>query len=213
MTARDNVQRYRTYLLYAAALLALGTLGACTNGGAAGSPGMSSPAATSAASTSKAPSSTTATTAAPSPTTSTDPVIAKIPAAARSNTVRGAESFARYYVQRINEAFSRPDPAVFDGLYREQCDVCATYENTAADFVKKGQRQQQALLITTSATASKFSAGSGTVNVFFEQRSVPIVDKAGRTVSRTSSGKGALAFALTYRDGHWLVESLKASAA
>src|SRR6476620_5625355 len=140
MTARDNVQRHRTYLPWAAALLALGTLGACTSSGAAGSPGASSPTATSAGSTSKAPSSTATTTAAPSPTTSTDPIIAKIPAPARPITKAGAEAFARFFIDSLNRGATKPDSGVLEGLFTPSCKTCSAMKASLKKLEVQGQR-------------------------------------------------------------------------
>src|SRR6478735_5923908 len=101
MTAAARPHRHRTLLPYAAALVALATLGACS-GGDPGPTRTTPPAITT---TSSAPTTTT-TAPAPSPTTSVDPVLAKIPAAARGNNAAGAEAFARFYIVQINAAFS-----------------------------------------------------------------------------------------------------------
>src|SRR6478735_2762331 len=100
MTAAATPHRHRTLLPYAAALVAVATLGACP-GGDPGPSRTASPASIPPPSTTTAP--------APSPTAPTDPVIAKIPAAARGNNAAGAEAFARFYIMQINAAFSRPD--------------------------------------------------------------------------------------------------------
>src|SRR6476661_3766767 len=93
MTAAATPHRHRTLLPYAAALVAVATLGACTGG----DPGPSRTASPASITTSSTPTTTT-TAPAPSPTAPTDPVIAKIPAAARGNNAAGAEAFARFYI-------------------------------------------------------------------------------------------------------------------
>jgi hypothetical protein len=140
-----------------------------------------------------------------------DPVIAKIPAAARPETMAGAEAFARFYVNQINAAFMAPDRSALSGLGNSSCDTCGVYENTAGDFEAKRQRQKSPLLQVTSITASKFAPGKATVNVFFNQSSVDIVDNDGTRVGRTSAGKGAFVFTLAREQGRWEVSGLKAA--
>ncbi|GAA3715797.1 hypothetical protein GCM10022399_35490 [Terrabacter ginsenosidimutans] len=207
MTAAARPHPHRRLLPYAAAGLAVALLGACT----AGDPGPTTTTPPSSTTTSAAPSTTT--TSAPSPTTSVNQAIVKIPGPARAKSMAGAEAFARFYVQQINVAFTEPDPHVFDGIYSDDCDVCVTYRNTAEDFERKGRKQEQDLLHITSATASKFASGKATVNVFFDQRAVAVIDRSGSTVSKTSSGKGALVFSLSHDGKLWKVNSLKAAAA
>src|SRR4051812_41516596 len=92
MTAAARPHRHRPLLAYAVVPIALAVLGACT----ASDPGpaVTAPPSSSAVTSSLTPTTTTTSTA-PSPTATVDPVIAKIPAAARARTAPGAQAFAR----------------------------------------------------------------------------------------------------------------------
>lgn len=208
MTARDNVQRPRTYLPYAAALLALGTLGACTSGGAAGSAGMSSPTATSAGPTSRAPSSAATTTAAPSPTTSADPVIAKIPAAARSHSQGGAEAFARFYMEQVNQAFIKADPTSLDGFSASNCKTCSSFRQGAEDLRAKGHHHEGLSISVDGAPANSYTPQTAIIQLFVTQHSVPIVDRSGKKVEETKAGQGIFVATLNF-DKHWTVARIQ----
>src|SRR6478609_6765870 len=125
MTAAATPHRHRTLLPYAAALVAVATLGACTGG----DPGPSGPPPSTHSSTSTATSAatTTTTTPAPSPTTSVNPVIAKIPANARPGTQAGAEAFSAFYMGQVNVAFTKGDPNALAGLASPSCKVCSAF--------------------------------------------------------------------------------------
>ena len=208
MTARDNVQRHRTFLPCAAALLALGTLGACTSSGAAGSPGASSPAATSAGSTSKAPSSTATTSAAPSPTTSIDPVIAKIPAAARAETMEGAAAYTQFYFAELNRAFKTGDTSLLTSLYSKECKTCSALSNGVADVRTAGHHYGADLTKVNYATATEFTPTIRRVLVDMNQMSVPVLDKANRKVDVTRSAKLEFVATLEF-DKRWNITRLQ----
>ena len=103
MTFADRGTVTRRALPYAAGLAALLVAAGCTSG----SP---TPNASTAVPTTASSSSTTTTAASPTttakPTPTVDPVIAKIPPAARPETMAGAEAFAKFYFGQVNEAFT-----------------------------------------------------------------------------------------------------------
>src|SRR6476619_4869556 len=105
MTAAATPHRHRTLLPYAAALVAVATLGACTGG----DPGPSRTTPPASTTTSSAATIKT-TTPAPSPTTSVNPVIAKIPAAAQMETPDGSVAFAEFFMTQVNIAFTEAKP-------------------------------------------------------------------------------------------------------
>ncbi|GAA1987319.1 hypothetical protein GCM10009817_31080 [Terrabacter lapilli] len=209
MTARDNVQRHRTFLPCAAALLALGTLGACTSSGAAGSPGASSPASTSAGSTSKAPSSTSTTSAAPSPTTSTDPVIAKIPPAARGETEAGGKAFAAFFLNSLDRAAMAADPSILDGLFDEGCKTCVAMVDSVAQLQKAGNHHSGPTLKVVQVTTDSFVTERRIVIAQVDQKAVDVVNKRGQRVDRTLAAKGAFAMTLRYARAHWTISRLQ----
>ncbi|NUR16469.1 MAG: hypothetical protein HOQ13_09170, partial [Dermatophilaceae bacterium] len=102
MTAAIRANRHRRLPPYAAAFVALATLGGCT--GSDPGPTTTTPPATSttAATTTAAPATTSKTT----PTTTVDPVTAKIPAPARIENVDGSVAFAQFFISRVNDSFT-----------------------------------------------------------------------------------------------------------
>ncbi|HEX6055946.1 MAG TPA: hypothetical protein VFY98_09055, partial [Intrasporangium sp.] len=59
-------------------------------------------------------SSGTPTTRATTTSVEVDPVVARIPKAARPNTQAGAEAFAKFYYEQVAKAWMKPDPALLD---------------------------------------------------------------------------------------------------
>ncbi|WP_330472945.1 DUF6318 family protein [Terrabacter sp. C0L_2] len=198
---------HRPVLAYAAASVALATLGACT-GGDPGPADTTAPPASSSASTSAAQPTTTTTSAAPSPTSSVDPVIAKIPAAARPQTQAGAEAFSRFYMEQVNRSFVQGDPAPLNGLASGSCSVCGELSNSAKELRDKGRHHQGLSIEVTSASANRYDKEVRSVLVSIEQHRVPIVDMNGVTVDHTSADKGAFLATLKF-DGRWQIARLQ----
>ncbi|WP_170165690.1 DUF6318 family protein [Terracoccus luteus] len=156
--------------------------------------------------------STSITTTTAAPTTSSaatvDPVIARIPKAARPKTMQGAEAFASFYVEQLNRAFTTAAPEELTGLFSTSCANCETYFQTAQKFERNRWRHSSASLKIASATASKFSTNSAIVNVFLTQRGVKILDSQDRVVDTTSDAEGAFIISLAFRE-HWEVQRLQ----
>ncbi len=103
MTFADRGTVTRRALPYAAGLAALLVAAGCTAGEPTPNASTAVPSTTSSSATTASPSVATTTT---KPTPTVDPVIAKIPAAARPETMAGAEAFAKFYVGQVNAAFT-----------------------------------------------------------------------------------------------------------
>ncbi len=123
MTFADRGSVARRALPYAAGLAALLVAAGCTS--SSPTPANSSPAPTTATSSpTPTPSGTTTT---PKPTTSVDPVMAKIPAAARAETDAGAAAFAEFYFEQVNKRSGRGIPVVRSRSGRASLHMCEAF--------------------------------------------------------------------------------------
>ena len=185
---------------YAAGLIAALALAACSSGGPAAS-------ATPAGPTS------TAVPSAPAPTTSkataaVDPVLARIPAAARPETMEGAEAYATFFMDQVNVAFTRADDGVLTGLFRASCKVCSELQKSAADLRASGQRHTGLSIEVTSTTVRDFNSATRTVLIWTTQHSVPVVNASGETVRSTKGAKGVFLATLDF-DGRWHIDRMQ----
>jgi hypothetical protein len=60
-----------------------------------------------------------------------DAARARIPTAARAHTPQGAEAFARFYLEQVNQAWMAPDPELIRPYALESCKTCANYVQTS----------------------------------------------------------------------------------
>lgn len=204
MTAAARPHRHRSLLAYAVAPVALATLGACTGGDPA--PAVTTPPSTSAVTSSATPTTTTST--APSPTASVDPVIAKIPAAARPHTQDGAEAFARFYMEQVNRAFTTADPTALTALAGADCKTCSAFLAGAKDLKDKGHRHKGVSISVDGAPANTYTPTKAVVQIFVTQHSVPVIDQSDNKVEQTKEGQGIFLATLTF-DKHWVVQRLQ----
>ena len=185
---------------YAAGLIAALALAACSGGGPA-------PSATPASPTS------TAVPSAPAPTTSKpiatiDPVLARIPAAARPETMEGAAEFAAFYLRQLNEASKAGDPAGLEGLAKPSCTMCKTFYDSVSALRAEGHRHAGDTLKVTSYETLSFVDERRTALVKVELFAVPIVDSTGRTADTTEADSGAFVATLAF-EGRWYISRLQ----
>jgi hypothetical protein len=158
--------------------------------------------------TSSAPAPPTTTTSAPPTTTQApvDPVLAKIPKAARSNDQDGAEAFAKFFMERVAESFVRADPTLIDGFYAKGCETCAAFRNTAAEFKERGQHQAKPSFRVDEISITRFldSEPVKVVTVYLTKVEVEIVDADGVAVDKTVPGKTAFTLSMRW-DQRWTV--------
>ncbi|WP_141845950.1 DUF6318 family protein [Humibacillus xanthopallidus] len=137
-----------------------------------------------------------------------DPVIAKIPAAARPETIEGAAAFSKFYFDTLNEAFRKADPSVLKGLSSPSCAMCNSLAEGVSEVRAAGNHYGGDLAQINYATASEFTPSSRKVLVSLDQLSVPIVNSAGKTVDKTRAASLSFVATLTF-DKRWIVARLQ----
>src|SRR5690349_19474824 len=176
MTAA-RAYRHRKLLPYAAACVALVTLGACTSsdpGPGTTTPAVTSTTATTATTTTAAPTATTT----PTPTATVDPVTAKIPAPARTNDREGAVAFARFYFSVLNSAFRTNKTDLLAALGTDTCITCDAFVQGVEQMRAKGQRYGGDLVKVSGASPIAFDAKAKRLLVEIDQVAVPVLDEA-----------------------------------
>ncbi|WP_460629556.1 DUF6318 family protein [Intrasporangium mesophilum] len=195
------------------ALVALWLVTGCAGAGAdrAAGPSAAGVATHSVATTSGA---LAATSAAQTPTTRppappADPVLARIPPAARAETERAAQLFAQYFFDTLNAAAMSADPALVDGLFGEQCKTCVAMQRSLRDLKASGQHHEKPTIRIVSVTTDSFVTERRVVLVAVDQASVAVLDRWGSGTSRTLADRGTFAMTLLYGHSHWVVARLQ----
>ncbi|MFC3807897.1 DUF6318 family protein [Terrabacter sp. MAHUQ-38] len=198
-----RLRRHRTLLPYAAALAALLTVTACS-GGDPGPTATTPPVSpTSMSTTTSAPPAITSATT----TSSLDPVIAKIPTAARPDTEAGAAEFAKYYFGQINNGFQTGDPRAVEGLSVASCVTCQAFASAIKALKVKGQRYGADLAQVEYSSTLDFTPNVR-VLIDLSQQQVPILDTKGKRVGLTPTGKASFVVSLKF-SAHWTVTRIQ----
>lgn len=165
------------------------------------------PSATVPSSTSSAPAPTTTTSAPPTTTQApVDPVVAKVPKAARANTQEGAEAFAKYFMEQVGIGYFKADPTVLDGLYVRACKTCVGFYEGIVSMRAEKRHHEKVSLIVGNARAYRFvqEDPKKIIGVPIEQKAVDIVDPKGVRVDSLEADE--VWFVLTLKwAGHWVV--------
>jgi hypothetical protein len=197
MTAGGSVKKTSAALLAASILLA-----GCS-GDTKPDPSSSSTTGSSPATTTPAPTTASPTTASPTP----DP---NIPAAARAHTPAGAEAFVRYFIERLNIAWTAPRAGILSPLCQASSKACAAYEKTAARLTTQ-RHHYDGPPVTIGFVGALDSASLNhldvVANVVQERRSE--IDAAGKTYVTDKRQNLRLDYELLYTGQAWSVASVK----
>lgn len=197
----------RTTVMGTAALSATLALAACN--GAEPVVGPTGSSSSTSSTTTTAPPTTTS-----KPTTSTttptvDPVLAKIPKAARPETMQGAEAFAKFYIDSLNTGSTGKDFNALKGLYKASCIACVSMNATLQELKKKGHHNVGDSIAVVNSEGMNQSATSTAVLLDVHERSVRVVDEAGNLVRRTNTRDSSFVMTLSFSERRWTVVRLQ----
>ena len=186
--------------------LAVSVLAGCTGGDPA-PPQTSAPASSPTTSTTMSTPPTASTTS----TTSAGPAFpAGLPETAKTNDKAGAEAFAKFFFDSVNQAWVKADPNPLDSLCRfEVSKSCTALRDTARDLKTKKQHYDGAPVAVEKV--SSLGAVGGQHRVLFAGRQLQrsIVDDRGHIVSTDQLKSINFVFYLEWGATGWIVSDLK----
>jgi len=149
----------------------------------------------------------TPTTRATTTSVDVDPVVARIPKAARPNTQAGAEAFARFFIEQVAQMWMEADATVIDGLYSKSCASCLNFVEGAKEYSNKGIHHEREAFDVTDSLINRFTNERSWVAVRLTQHVVPVVDERGTKVDDTEDGRGELILELHFAK-YWQVNKI-----
>ncbi|MDC5699097.1 hypothetical protein OO014_17750 [Intrasporangium calvum] len=156
------------------------------------------------------PSSRTAEPPSTTPATTVDPVVARIPQAARADTQEGAEAFAKFFIEQVTDSFVEGDPDLLSGLFVDDCKTCINFRKTASYFESKGQHYAKRSFVTEHTSIRRFLHDDPVkfVEVAGHEIEVDIVDRTGARLESTKPNDN-ISFVLAIEfDEHWTVSAV-----
>jgi hypothetical protein len=164
----------------------------------------------SAATSTTAPASST--TSAPAPTSTpdlSDPIVAKLPAAARIETEAGAKAFSRFFIQQLGAFYSDTQTVDFTKLYTPACTMCQTIDKAFSTVSKIGKTRRNPASVTyVGADIYNEQTHFMQVTATFAKLTLYRNGKAVAVIGKSYAGNLQYWLDLEY-DGHWRVTSLK----
>lgn len=131
-----------------------------------------------------------------------------IPAAARAHTPAGAVAFVRYFIERVNYAWTTPQPGAISALSEQACKSCADLEKTAGELALLRHRYDAPVVSVASLTNVASKPGIETVLFVGSQRKANVVDAAGRVVSSDPQQSSRRIFVLAWHQQRWSVAQI-----
>jgi hypothetical protein len=188
---------------YAAGLAAALLLAGC--GTPAEQPGAQPSAGTAAGGSTASRTTATATGAA-----SVDPVIARIPAAARPETKEGAKAYAAFFLASLNEASRVADATLLEGLFTPECKTCSAMHATVTELAKSKRRYASDTVRLLGVDPIVFNGDRRIMRARFDQVAVDILNGAGAPIDKTvAAPDSAFAISLRFTDGRWIVTKVQ----
>ena len=181
-------------------------LGAVAVGASAGCDSDAAPPVTSTPSvTASSASPSASATASPSPSASST---VDIPQAARAKSRKGAEAFARFYVQQSALAWMRPDASLLDGLSTKKCATCQNLYETAKTLEAQGQRYDSTPIKAGEFEVFRSTDNSYVFDVALEEQSVKVLNASGEVVKELPKRQLKSAVAVVWQEGQWFVDAI-----
>lgn len=139
-----------------------------------------------------------------------DEARARIPQAARAHTAKGAEAFARFYLQQVNEAWMAPDPELIRPYALESCKTCANLVSSAEWLVRHGSKyDSRPTTVGPSVVLPESTDVRVLVRVVQSQEASRIINAAGDVQKAFSRVSGESEVEVRWRDSGWSVGYIK----
>jgi hypothetical protein len=141
-----------------------------------------------------------------------DAAWARVPEAARQHTAEGAEAFARFYLQQVNEAWMAPDPELIRPYALESCKTCANYVATA-DWLKAEHLHYRGLPMElgTSVVAPESNRDHGFIEMACKQLPQAIVRSDGSVKKQVKKRLAGTQVELLWILDSWQVGEVRVS--
>lgn len=199
--------RARIAVSVAFVTLVTGLASGCSGAQGASGPDVGPPTSSTSSTVSDPPSAS----GSPSASTTLDAAArARIPKAARAHTAKGAEAFARFYLEQVNQAWMKPDPELIRPYALKSCKTCANILETAEwlhdnKFRYDGEPQDigPSIVLPESTRSAIF------VEVSSNQLSRRIVDGEGAVVESVDFAYSASRVELRWSEQTWRVREIK----
>lgn len=134
----------------------------------------------------------------------------RVPKAARAHTFAGAQAFAEFYLERLNPAWTGPDPQALADLATSRCGTCRQYTEVAASLRANGERYSgRVLTVRSAAWQPESTLARAVVYVNIVQEAATVVDSRGRTVRSERRTLGTSAVDVDWSDSQWKVSRIQ----
>ncbi|WP_137123117.1 DUF6318 family protein [Segeticoccus rhizosphaerae] len=137
-----------------------------------------------------------------------------VPKAARQHTSKGAEAFARHYIDVINRTGQHPSLQPLHRLAQSGCKSCASFESGVKYMVKHHEHQTGPVFrINKSQVIEDPDKRSVRVRVELSELPIRVVDDQGKTQRKSHPRDSYLEFMTIWTASGWRIDKIYVPAA
>lgn len=145
------------------------------------------------------------------PTPPASPLVAPVekPALADEATEAGAEAFARYWMDVLNEAYVTLDPTELARISAPDCRTCTAYTTSMRRGAAVGERWEGGLNSVIGAAAPPIVRGETDVLVDYSSTTFTAKDRNGKVLERQKAeARSTMQITVKRIRGEWLVREV-----
>jgi len=132
-----------------------------------------------------------------------------IPAYATSNDERGAQGFARFWIDTLNEATTSGDTDKLRTLQKKSCETCTDFADRLDGIYDAGGHVEtkgfQVKQLVRDSSVPEPGAG---VSAMLTATPQTVVEKKGAKPTKRPGGDVRLRLIMVREDGHWVMDRI-----
>lgn len=132
-----------------------------------------------------------------------------MPAGAQAFTREGAEAFARYWFDVLNQAYAEVDPSGIQRISDPACGTCKNFLNSVETAVHEGKTYQGGEFQVVQAAAAPLEDKGAAVLVTLDVPELKVFDRSGALINRVAAARrAAFDIELIRASDKWMVHEM-----
>ncbi|NUR08053.1 MAG: hypothetical protein HOQ22_13955 [Nocardioidaceae bacterium] len=132
-----------------------------------------------------------------------------IPAYAAANTEKGAQNFARYWVDVLNKATVTGDTKKLESLQKDSCEGCKVFtDRLNAIYQAGGHVETKGFNVKTLLTDSSIPKPGAGVSATLTATPQTVVEKKGAKPTKRPGGDVRVRLIMVRENDHWVMDRI-----
>ena len=134
-------------------------------------------------------------------------LLARAPAEAQVDNLKGAMAFARYFLDELNQMYVAMDPQVVDWLATDECGFCASHQQTIGTLQSLDSTKVGGMVTVNTDYTRGRRYEDGTWDIEFDAMvaEATMVTSQGSVLAEEETWQGKVSVHVDWIDGRWQV--------